>query len=125
MAPGLKLCIPTTHGRPNVGKVLKDLSFPDSLQPVVLSEEGIEKPSKQIFMKALELINGDMRTKSTIQPEECLHIGDELIWFVLWLIEAVFISSCRTVIIMVRLQLVSMLCCFGGKDLMDTMSTKK
>jgi len=68
-----------SNGDYRIRKVLKDLSFPDSLQPVVLSEEGIEKPSKQIFMKALELINGDMRTKSTIQPEECLHIGDELI----------------------------------------------
>ena len=64
--------------------MLKDLSFPDSLQPVVLSEEeGIEKPSKQIFMKALELVNEDLGTESTIRPEECLHIGDELIWFVL------------------------------------------
>jgi FMN phosphatase YigB (HAD superfamily) len=64
--------------------VLKDLNFPDSLQPIVLSEEeGIEKPSKQIFMKVLELVNGDLKTQSIIQPEECLHIGDELIWFVL------------------------------------------
>ena len=46
-------------------------------------EEGIEKPSKQIFMKALELVNADMKSGGTIQPEECLHIGDELIWFVL------------------------------------------
>ena len=64
--------------------MLKDLSFPDSLQPVVLSEEeGVEKPSKQIFMKALDLVNGDLRAESSIQPEECLHIGDELIRFVL------------------------------------------
>ena len=65
--------------------MLKDLSFPDSLQPIVLSEEeGIEKPSKPIFMKALELVNGDLKTENTIiGPEECLHIGDELIWFVL------------------------------------------
>ena len=81
MAPRLKL--PVTHGRPDVGKVLKDLSFPDSLQPVVLSEEeGIEKPSEQIFMRALDLVNGDLKMES-IRPEECLHIGDELIWFVL------------------------------------------
>jgi len=109
-----------------VGKVLKDLSFPDSLQPVVLSEEeGIEKPSKQIFMKALELVNGDLKTESTIRPEECLHIGDELIWFVLYFIEPVFTSSCHAVITTVRLPLVLMLCCFNGRDLMDTMSTKK
>ena len=64
--------------------VLKDLSFPHSLQPIVLSEEErIEKPSKPIFMKALELVNGDLKTENTIGPEECLHIGDELIWFVL------------------------------------------
>jgi FMN phosphatase YigB (HAD superfamily) len=69
---------------PGVGKVLKDLSFPDSLQPIVLSgEEGIEKPSKQIFMQAVELVNRELRTESIIRPEECLHIGDELIWFVL------------------------------------------
>ena len=64
--------------------MLQDLNFPDFLQPVVLSEEeGIEKPSKQIFMKALELINGGLKTESIIRPQECLHIGDELIWFVL------------------------------------------
>jgi FMN phosphatase YigB (HAD superfamily) len=83
VAPGLKV-IPVTHGGPGVGKVLKDLSFPDSLQPIVLSEEeGIEKPSKQIFMQAVELVNRELRAESIIRPEECLHIGDELIWFVL------------------------------------------
>jgi len=69
-----------SNGDNRIRKVLKDLSFPDSLQPVVLSEEeGIEKPSKKIFMKALDLVNADLSTGSTIQPEECLHIGDELI----------------------------------------------
>jgi len=73
-----------SNGDNRIRKVLKDLNFPDSLQPIVLSEEeGMEKPSKQIFMKALELVNADLKTGSTIRPEECLHIGDELIWFVL------------------------------------------
>ncbi|KAF8806424.1 HAD-like protein [Phlegmacium glaucopus] len=76
---GIRTAI-VSNGDNRIRKVLKDLSFPDSLQPVVLSEEeGIEKPSGRIFMKALELVNGDLRTESTIRPEECLHIGDELI----------------------------------------------
>jgi len=69
-----------SNGDNRIRKVLQDLNFPDSLQPVVLSEEeGIEKPAKQMFMNALKLINGDLKTESIIRPEECLHIGDELI----------------------------------------------
>lgn len=69
-----------SNGDHRIRKVLQDLNFPDFLQPVVLSEEeNIEKPSKQIFMNALELINGGLKTESIIRPQECLHIGDELI----------------------------------------------
>jgi len=30
-------------------------------------------------MQAVELVNRELRTESIIRPEECLHIGDELI----------------------------------------------
>lgn len=45
--------------------------------PVVLSEEErIEKPNREIFLRALLRVN-DLRGVD-IKPEECLHIGDEL-----------------------------------------------
>ena len=64
------------------GAVLEDLNFPDTLSPVVLSEEeGIEKPSNEFFFKALELSNNSHEQYSgRILPSQCVHIGDELIW---------------------------------------------
>jgi FMN phosphatase YigB (HAD superfamily) len=50
---------------------------------VLSEEEGIEKPSKQIFLQVVKLVNRELKTENIIRPEECLHIGDELIWFVL------------------------------------------
>jgi FMN phosphatase YigB (HAD superfamily) len=53
------------------------------LSPIVLSEEaGVEKPDPKIFSHSLQSINYSIRstTASSIVPEECLHIGDELVW---------------------------------------------
>lgn len=65
--------------------MLRDLGFPDTLEPIVLSEEeSKEKPSREIFMKTLELVNQDGALgESPIQTKQCLHIGDELVWSVL------------------------------------------
>jgi FMN phosphatase YigB (HAD superfamily) len=64
------------------GTVLEDLNFPDTLSPVVLSEEeGIEKPSNEFFLKALESLNNSHEQYGgRILPSQCVHIGDELIW---------------------------------------------
>ncbi|KAF9070649.1 HAD-like protein [Rhodocollybia butyracea] len=57
--------------------VLKDLEFPDSMVPIVLSEqEGIEKPTPEIFLRTLERV-------STLRGEritagQTIHVGDEL-----------------------------------------------
>jgi len=61
---------------------LKDLEFPIVLEPIVLSEEeGIEKPSRDIFMRVLDLVNQRKSlNEKLIHPEECLHVGDELSW---------------------------------------------
>ncbi|KAK0485880.1 HAD-like domain-containing protein [Armillaria novae-zelandiae] len=57
--------------------VLKDLGFPGYLDPIVLSEEeGVEKPCKEIFIRALEAVN--RTTERAISLGECLHVGDEL-----------------------------------------------
>jgi len=70
-----------SNGDSRIRGVLNDLGFPDSLDPVILSEEeGIEKPSGEIFMKTLEVVNqGIDRNKGPILPNQCLHVGDELI----------------------------------------------
>ncbi|KAF8200935.1 HAD-like domain-containing protein [Pholiota molesta] len=70
-----------SNGDGRIRSVLKDLGFPDTLWPIVLSEEeGIEKPSPGIFMKALEFVNQEEALKhDPIRPQECLHIGDELV----------------------------------------------
>ncbi|KAF9012411.1 HAD-like domain-containing protein [Cyathus striatus] len=60
---------------------LKDLGFPATLTPVILSEEaGVEKPSMDIFHACLDIVNKDLLPshESPIKPEECLHVGDEL-----------------------------------------------
>ncbi|KAG7439995.1 HAD-like protein [Guyanagaster necrorhizus] len=57
--------------------VLHDLGFPKYLDPIILSEEeGVEKPSKAIFIRTLEAVN--QNTDPPIELGECLHIGDEL-----------------------------------------------
>jgi len=60
---------------------LKDLEFPDTLEPIVLSEEeGVEKPSSEIFLKVLELVNNEHEQHGNrILPSQCVHIGDELL----------------------------------------------
>ncbi|KAJ7072241.1 HAD-like protein [Mycena amicta] len=57
--------------------VLKDLGFPNTLSPVILSDAvGVEKPSPAIFHLALERVNAERREQ--ISREKCVHIGDEL-----------------------------------------------
>jgi len=57
--------------------VLKDLAFPAYLTPIMLSEnEGVEKPSPEIFLRTLRRINTELDIP--IAPPECLHVGDEL-----------------------------------------------
>jgi len=61
------------------GSVLKDLEFPSSIYPIILSEEeGIEKPSHEIFFRALRRVN--VGRLIAIKPQECLYVGDELDW---------------------------------------------
>lgn len=65
-------------GRLCLGSVLQDLGFPSYLSPIVLSEEeGIEKPSREIFERALLRVND---TGKRISLGECIHVGDELVW---------------------------------------------
>lgn len=60
-----------------LGSVLKDLELPAYVQPIVLSdEERIEKPSQEIFLRAIQRVSSLIN--SSIQPQECLHVGDEL-----------------------------------------------
>lgn len=55
---------------------LKDLGFPASLCPIVLSEEaGAHKPSREIFQHMLSQVNSN--SEIPITPEDCLHVGDE------------------------------------------------
>ncbi|KAF5370756.1 hypothetical protein D9758_002012 [Tetrapyrgos nigripes] len=57
--------------------VLKDLEFPENVTPIVLSEEeGVEKPSRELFHRALKRVNEIHGLD--IQEDECLHVGDEL-----------------------------------------------
>jgi len=51
--------------------VLADLEILPLLDPVLLSEEeGVEKPSRDIYLRAC--------ARAGVKPEETLHIGDEL-----------------------------------------------
>ncbi|TFK73991.1 HAD-like protein [Pluteus cervinus] len=65
-----------------IRSVLEDLGFPSTLAPIILSEEeGVEKPSPEIFMRALQKVNdANLRTEGfkPIEPRECVHVGDEL-----------------------------------------------
>lgn len=65
--------------------VLADLEFPFFLRPVLLSEsEGVEKPAAEIFLRALRQVNSELEPSSpSIMPDECVHVGDELEWYVL------------------------------------------
>ncbi|KAJ7076401.1 HAD hydrolase subfamily IA REG-2-like protein [Mycena belliarum] len=57
--------------------VLKDLAFPAHLDPILLSEsEAVEKPSPEIFLRALQRVNVGL--EKPITPSECVHVGDEL-----------------------------------------------
>ena len=57
------------------GAVIEDLDILPYLDTVLLSEnEGVEKPSPQIFQRACERLG--------IRPEETVHVGDELDWCV-------------------------------------------
>lgn len=61
--------------------MLRDLGFPEYLSPIVLSEEeGISKPSPEIFTKTLKLLNRNGGQRDAIHPFQSLHVGDELIW---------------------------------------------
>lgn len=82
VSPSVYMPRNTTNNHIFSGNVLKDLSFPSTLQPIVLSEEeGVEKPAREIFVKTLELINHDEDfTQNHVHPRQCLHIGDGLLW---------------------------------------------
>ncbi|ESK97145.1 haloacid dehalogenase-like hydrolase domain containing 3 [Moniliophthora roreri MCA 2997] len=59
--------------------VLQDLGFPEYLDPIVLSEEeGIEKPSEEIYRRVLEQVSRKKKLASQLEPTQCLHVGDEL-----------------------------------------------
>ncbi|EKM81039.1 hypothetical protein AGABI1DRAFT_105876 [Agaricus bisporus var. burnettii JB137-S8] len=66
-----------SNGDSRLRSVLQDLGFPSYLSPIVLSEEeGIEKPSREIFERALLRVND---TGKRISLGECIHVGDELV----------------------------------------------
>jgi beta-phosphoglucomutase-like phosphatase (HAD superfamily) len=55
----------------SAGSVIADLGIASYLDPVILSEEeGIEKPSLQIFLRACQ--------RAGVERDEVLHVGDEL-----------------------------------------------
>jgi FMN phosphatase YigB (HAD superfamily) len=59
--------------------VLHDLGVASYFNPIILSEEmGIEKPSREIFLRACCESDGG----HVLQPEQCVHVGDELDWCV-------------------------------------------
>lgn len=62
--------------------MLEDLGFPATLDTVVLSEEeGVEKPAQEIFLRTIGIVNEKvLYGQRPLDPAECLHIGDELIW---------------------------------------------
>ena len=53
------------------GSVIADLGIAPHLDPVLLSEEeGVEKPSLQIFERACQ--------RAGVERDDVLHVGDEL-----------------------------------------------
>lgn len=66
-----------SNGDSRIRSVIQDLGFPSYLSPIILSEEeGIEKPSREIFERALTLA---ANAEVPLKPAACLHVGDELI----------------------------------------------
>ncbi|KAM6502198.1 HAD-like domain containing protein [Amanita muscaria] len=66
-----------------IRSVLEDLDFPSAMDTIVLSEEqGIEKPEREIFLRTIDNVNRKIPSgQKSIDPAECLHVGDELICF--------------------------------------------
>ncbi|KAG5731291.1 Haloacid dehalogenase-like hydrolase domain-containing protein 3 [Termitomyces sp. T112] len=61
-----------------IRSVLRDLEFPVFLDPIILSEEeGVEKPSPEIYRRALAVVNS-RNPQNPVVPAQCLHVGDEL-----------------------------------------------
>ncbi|KAF8622735.1 hypothetical protein AX15_006825 [Amanita polypyramis BW_CC] len=77
---GIKTAV-VSNADARIRSALEDLGFPPSLDTIVLSEEeGIEKPAREIFLRAIELVNEKaLRRRKPLKPAECLHIGDELV----------------------------------------------
>lgn len=66
-----------SNGDSRIRSVIQDLGFPSYLCPIVLSEEeGIEKPCREIFERTLALF---AKKGTVLKPDECLHVGDELV----------------------------------------------
>ncbi|KAF9465007.1 HAD-like domain-containing protein [Collybia nuda] len=71
-----------SNADPRVRTALHDLGFPSWLEPIVLSEEeGIEKPSPEIFRRTIARANLVSKHLGhvPIRPTECLHVGDEIL----------------------------------------------
>lgn len=63
------------YGPLTAGAVIEDLGIMPYLDAVLLSEdEGVEKPSCEIFRRACERLG--------VKPQETVHVGDELKWCV-------------------------------------------
>ncbi|KAF9566685.1 HAD-like protein [Agrocybe pediades] len=76
---GVKTAV-ISNGDSRIRAVLKDLSFPEYMSPIILSEEeGVSKPSPEIFMKTLKFLNRGVDQDDIVLPSECLHVGDELV----------------------------------------------
>ncbi|KIY53950.1 HAD-like protein [Fistulina hepatica ATCC 64428] len=53
-----------------VRSAIRDVGFPETLYPIILSEEEhVAKPTAEIFLRTIRLAGG-------FRPEECVHIGD-------------------------------------------------
>jgi len=66
-----------SNGDSRLRSVIRDLEFPPYLNPIILSEEeGTEKPSRQIFERALAQVSHGGKPISLM---DCLHVGDELV----------------------------------------------
>ncbi|KXN85365.1 Haloacid dehalogenase-like hydrolase domain-containing protein 3 [Leucoagaricus sp. SymC.cos] len=70
-----------SNGDSRIRSVIRDLGFPPYLSPIILSEEeGVEKPARKIFERALSLVNvNNGKTSIDLKMTECLHVGDELV----------------------------------------------
>lgn len=64
-----------------IRSVLRDLDLAPLLNPIILSEEqGVSKPSPDIFLHLLSRVNSPLILdgQRPIEPYECVHVGDEL-----------------------------------------------